>query len=347
MKTISLIIVTLFFAFGPLFSYEKSNLQYIDAYPKEWHNVYFKTIPNLAIDEIGNIYAVDNRIQIFYKIDVILDEAKAFSHPGEGPGELRHPTNISISGDKIFIKDDIGINIFHTDGSFINRFRVFTPIISFAADNQYVYVASTGGDKLIKIYTFQGKRLASFGEKYHIPPGIYEGWPDSFIEEVLNKGKILIGKKHIYFVSYLFSELYQYDRRGNLVKKMIIEEDTHKVKESKKYYLSQGQKRTSGKGGFRFYKNTYLIRGACAFDGRLFFLQEGSTEGSTRKMKILEIREKDMIKVKSYIFKIGTGDAIEDFCIGGSNMISPYFYFSMYDDEQQEFLIKIFKEGLK
>ncbi len=36
---------------------------------------------------------------------------------------------------------------------------------------------------------------------------------------------------------------------------MTIEEDDHIVKESKKYYLSQGQKRTPDKGGFHFYKN--------------------------------------------------------------------------------------------
>lgn len=260
MKNFFIVIGTLFFGFGPVFSYNQSNLQCIDVYPKEWHNIYFKTIPNLAIDEIGNIYAVDNRMQIFYKIDVFTDEATAFSHPGEGPGELQHPANICLSGEKLLIKDDVAINIFDIDGNFIDRFRIFTPIISLAADNQYIYVGTTGGEKLIDIYTFQGKRLASFGGKYQVPSGIYEGWPDSFIEKVLNKGKIIIGKEYIYFVSYLFSDLYQYDRHGSLIRKMTIEEDDRVVKEVKKYYFSQGQKRTPGKGGFRFYKNTYLYR---------------------------------------------------------------------------------------
>ncbi len=344
MKVIFVSIVILLFTCGPISPCEKSYLQCIDVYPKEWHNVYFKTIPNLAIDEIGNIYAVDNRMQIFYKIDVILDEAKAFSHPGQGPGELQHPADIFLSGDKILIKDDIGINIFHIDGSFLNRFRLFTPIISFAADNQYVYVAVTGSDKLINVFTFQGKKLSSFGEKYYVPSGIYEGWPDVFIEGVLNKGKIVVGKEHVYFVSYLLSELYQYDRRGNLIRKMIIEDNDKVVKESIKYYFSQGQKRTPGKGGFRFYDKRYLIWGACSFNGNLFFLQEELTERRLRKMKILEIREKDLNRVKSYLFDIGKGDAIEDFAVGGADKISPNFYFSVYDDKQQEFLIKIFKE---
>lgn len=347
MKIIWAIIVISFFGFGPVFSYDEAYLRCIDVYPKEWHNVYFKTIPNFAVDEIGNIYAVDNRIQVFYKFDVILDEVKAFSHPGEGPGELQHPTNICLSANKIFIKDDVGINIFQVDGNFISRFRIYTPIISFAADNQYVYVATTGGEKLIDIYTFQGKRLASFGEKYPVPPGIYRGWADAFIERVLNTGKIIIGKEYIYFVSYLFSDLYQYDHRGALLRKMTIEADDQIVKESIKYYFRQGQKRTPGKGGFRFYKNTYLVWGACSFDGRLFFLQEESIESSARRMKILEVREKDMIQLKIYLFNIGPKDAIEDFCVGGSDRISPDFYFSLYDDKQQEFLIKKYKEVLK
>lgn len=345
MKIISVIIAILFFAPGPVFSYEKSYLQCTDAYPKEWHNVFFKTIPNFAINEIGNIYAVDNTNQIFYKIDLILDEAKAFSHPGQGPGELQHPTFISVVGDKILIKDDVGINIFRTDGSFIKRFRVFAPIISLAADNQYVYVATTGSEKLIDVYRYEGKKLASFGEKYHVPPGIYEGWPETFVERALNKGKIVIGQEHIYFISYLFSELYQYDNRGTLVKKMLIEEDAHKVKESKRYYFNQGQKRAPGKGGFHYIK--YLVLEACYFDGRLFILQEESTGRNARNMKILEIREKDMAKVKSYLFDIGPGEAIEDFYVGGPDRICPDFYFSVYDDKRQEFLIKKFKEVLR
>jgi len=64
-------------------------------------------------------------------------------------------------------------------------------------------------------------------------------------------------------------------------------------------------------------------------------------------MKILEIREKDMSQVKSYLFNIGPEDAIEDFCVGGPNTVSPDFYFSMYDDKRQEFLVKKFREVLK
>lgn len=346
MKNISIVIFILIFVFRPIFSYDKSYLKCIDIYPKEWHDVFFKTLPNFTIDEIGNIYAVDNRMHIFYKIDIVLDEVKIISRYGQGPGDLQRPSNISLSGDIVLVKDDVGINIFKLDGSFITRFRVFNPIISHASDNQYVYVATTGGEKLIHIYSFQGRKVASFGEKYHVPPGIYEGWPEEFIKSLINTGKIIIGKKYVYFISYLFSELYQYERNGVQIRKMVIEEDDQVIKKIKKYYFIQGQKRRSGKGGFRFYNNKYLIRGACYFDGRLFFLQEESMERNTRKMKVLEIREKDMRRMKSYIFDIGQGDAIEDFCVGGPNKLDPAFYFSMYDNKRQTFLIKKFKEVL-
>lgn len=347
MKIVYSLLMVSLLAVRPIFPYDDSHIHCVDVYPKEWHNVYFKTIPYIALDEIGNIYAVDNRTHVFYKIDVISDEAQPFSGPGQGPGELQNPLQICATPDNIFIKDNVGINIFSLGGKFINRFRVFTRIISFAIDGQHVLLATTGDEKLIKVCGFNGKILTSFGEKYGVPRGIYEGWPEEFIEAILNTGKIIAGRERVYFVSYLFSELYGYDRSGALNIKKTIEEDDQIVKESQRYYFVRGQKRPQEKGGFHFYQNKYLVIAACAFDGKLFFLQEKGIHGNAKEMKILEIREKDMNKIKSYRFEAERGDAFEDFCVGGPNKVYPDFYFSVYDTKRQEFLIKKFREVLK
>lgn len=65
----------------------------------------------------------------------------------------------------------------------------------------------------------QGKLLKSFGNKYNINYSLYKGWPESYVSEMIHHGKIMCANKYVYFVSFLFGEIFKYDFNGNLLMK--------------------------------------------------------------------------------------------------------------------------------
>jgi hypothetical protein len=86
---------------------------------------YYTTIPHIALQ--GDIFYISDNLKhrvLAYRLqDNKLEFLWAVGRPGQGPGDLMRPTEISASVDKLAVYDEHGISFFGPDGGFKSRFR--------------------------------------------------------------------------------------------------------------------------------------------------------------------------------------------------------------------------------
>lgn len=103
--------------------------------------VFFKMIPHIALDNDGNIFAIQNGYHFVFKMDPKGKFVSRIGRKGQGPGELYRPFRIEIFENKLFVKDRTGISIFQVDGAYQERFRLFSPFIAMAPWQNKIAVA--------------------------------------------------------------------------------------------------------------------------------------------------------------------------------------------------------------
>ncbi len=318
-----------------------TTLELIVRVPNEHQNVFFRTIPFIAVDENGVIYATDNRDKRTYRIDYNDDSTVIIGRPGQGPGDLNNPWLTCVQGGDLYIADDVGISIFKDNGEFQQRFRIFNKLISFAAKGEIVYTVESGTEKMITSYNKSGKRLSTFGTKITWDPSIYPGWPSNFIDGTINAGRLFAGNDVIYFVSFYFGELYKYDLTGKLLSKDIIA-DEDLVNNNREYYLKTGQAR--GKAGE--FKTNALISDACYFQGKIYLVLGPTYAEKGRYGEIIEIDEENT-KSRSRLLLSGRQFRATSFgyrgIACGVNRWNPHIFVSLYDEEREDYAICVYK----
>lgn len=345
MNTFIIIAASLLMGASPLNTDNPSKIRLIDTFPKAQHNVSFKSSPSFSIDVLGNIYAVDNRNSSAYKIDLIRDEGKQFAKQGQGLGDLQYPRLIYVKDPYLFIGDDIGLTLFNLDGKYQNRIRLFETYISVGADADTIYVAQAGSKHLIQEYSYSGKRKKEYGDKYLYDPKIYRDFSASMVDACIHGGKILIGEKYVYFVSFIFSELFVYDHDGKLVARKIIDDDDL-TKESRELYFRKGQNsKTNEYGAF---ERRLIILDASIFRGRIYLLRLYKDSSKKMSAKIVELAENKLDSIVRREFD-KTEDSFKykyfrEFCVGGTNLIRPRYFLSLYDEKLEDFVIKVYQE---
>jgi hypothetical protein len=337
-----ILVAILFSGFLSLTSLEGQQLKKTDTYPKPHHHLYFKTTPFISIDEKGSIYAIDNVGHAVYKIDLIGDKVIKFAGPGQGPGEVQWPTQNCLGYQTLFVKAEPSIHLFSLDGKYINRFKYTGIPISIGADSETIYLAETGSADLIQEYSYDGRKKGSFGSKYPINRKIYKGWGDSFLESNINAGKVIVGDKFIFFLSYPFSELFKYNRDGTLAERFVIEED-ELTRKSRDAYFAKGQDMPSS----RMFKYEEIVLDGCYFDGYLYLVRIYLDKDGQREVELLRIPEEGTHSVEKIFFEPteGMNKGIRSICVGGRDKAHPKYYISQYDDKDEDFVIKIFERS--
>ena len=127
---------------------------------------FFKSIADLEVykDSLFILDSASSRILQFIIDNNKLKFIRSYGRFGQGPGDIEQPMQISIWNDILSVKDQLGISFFDLNGSFIKRFRLFSPMTSFLfRDNQIYYATSNPLKKdLIEVYSSEGKRLFTF-----------------------------------------------------------------------------------------------------------------------------------------------------------------------------------------
>jgi hypothetical protein len=212
-------VALIFFLSTPSLSQDVVHLKYEKTIPLSEHDVFFKSVPPLVVDQKGTIFAVDNREHAIIKLKDDGREALRIGKRGQGPGELLNPSLVTLTSDRVCVLDGNGISMFGTDGGFLNRFRVFSAVSSMESFQHGLLLAKSGHSKFIHQFDFSGKLIRDFGNKIDIDYSGFSPWSPMLAEFILNTGKLFYAGDHTHFINKLFGDWSVYDEAGLLIKK--------------------------------------------------------------------------------------------------------------------------------
>lgn len=323
-----------------------SEIKLVRSLPQQ--DIYFKSVPAIDIDKEDFIYAVDNREHTVFKLDREGKLRAKFGSWGQGPGELQWPAKISVdkSTGQIFVKDNTGIVMYDSQGSFIRRIRTFTGILNFEAAHGRIAVLEPipGKQDLIGVYDYQGTRINSIGQKYNLDYSLSKEIGPGFLDRMVNDGAVLFDGNYIYYVSYVFGEIRIYDLSGLPIseKKLSGPGNLEKYREEyRKIFFEKGVKKNSD----GTITNWRIFNDACLYGDYLYLLMLGYVTGSTSEVlvvdkKSLGIKERMILPDDIY------PEMVRVIPTDGGNSI--LFAISLQGKMNGNIMIGIFKkEGLK
>ncbi len=347
MKKTGLIILLILLTFGTqprIYSGEilKEKLVLVKTFPED--GLPTKAVPWIDVDSKGNIYAVGNREHSIFKFSREGKQLLTFGGWGQGPGELQWPADISIDKDldQVFIRDNIGISIYDSEGTYINRIRTFIPLLSLCAIHNGVILLQPAPDKkeMINVYDSQGKLISSFGEKYQVNYSLSKEIEPNFLDRIANMGKILSDGEYIYYVSYVFGEIQVFDFSGKLVRRKKITGIRNLEKVTRDYerlFFKEGiKKNKDGTITTRQVFNDSYLAGP-----DIFLLMRGQVEDRPNEILFLS---KDNLELRGR-YGLPEGISARHLCViktAGENEV--LFLVAFYDQVNEINSIGIFKK---
>lgn len=290
------------------------------------------------------LFVVDNQSHMVleFKIsDNTLEFIRTIGRPGQGPGDLELPSKISIWNDTIAVREQSGMSFFNMDGSFINKFRLFSPTLSFVFANERIYSVSPNPNEtnLIEVRSREGRMLFSFGNKKEILPSydINKQTNPLLTEQIVFDGKLIADSDSVYYINRRFGKLIKYSLSGKEILRTEIatffgkNEETIR-KENEKLFLENdfwGHSRKSPE---------YLIfRDARIENGNIYFLADLfniSNKKLDSFLRIISIDKNECRHVMTYRAEL----------LQGPNLF--LFYLAVLSDSNEPtFLIDILSEG--
>jgi len=201
-----------------LHSYPKERLVIGKIFPQEI--IYFKAVPPIDADELGNIYAVGNREHTVYKFDSNGKFLLKFGGFGQGPGDLQWPYYISSARKlkQVIVFDNVGLSIYSEKGRFINRIRIFSPALSIYASPNNILLLQPTENNLINEFNYNGKFIKAFGSKYKINYSLHKNISPRELDLIINDGAIFSDDSSVYyFTSFIFGDIFKYDATGKII----------------------------------------------------------------------------------------------------------------------------------
>lgn len=266
------------FAFGDQIKLERKEL-IID----EKDEGFFKTIADIEAYK-DYLFIVDNayhRVLEFKIKNNKLEFQRFIGRKGQGPGDLELPLRISIWNDTLAVQDQLGISFFDIDGAFKRKFRLFSGGISFSFIKNNIYYATTNPTKsnFIEVYSMDGKRLYTFGEKkkfFDLDYNIHKGMRPTTAEIIIFNGFLLSDEDYIYYINRRFGTLIKFTISGKKfletnITPLFGKNELEKAKENRKLFLEKGFNLFEAKG--RIPQN-YIFRSAKISDNNIYLLSD-------------------------------------------------------------------------
>ena len=127
-------------------------------------NYVFGLIADAKIDNLGNIYILDIKLNTVSKFSRDGKFILRFGNKGSGPGEFEHPQTILLDPlNQIYILDARKVIIFNDKGNFIRSFPLDFRGIDIAINEKgNLLVLGVRNDQIINVYNHDGKYLYSF-----------------------------------------------------------------------------------------------------------------------------------------------------------------------------------------
>lgn len=319
---------------------QKETLIIAKTFPKEI--IYFKAVPPIDVDELGNIYAVGNREHTIYKFDSKGKFLLKFGGHGQGPGELQWPYYISSARKlkQVIVFDNVGLSIFSEKGKFINRIRIFSPALSIYASSNNILLLQPTEKNLINEFNYKGKFIKAFGNKYKINYSLHKNISPRELDLIVNDGAIFSDDTSgYYFISFIFGDIFKFDATGKIILIKKFPELKGREKNESLIY-KRGLKRNKD-GSISI--PTRVIQSAYILEDSLFLLVSNyGINGDIKKSYPYEIW---MLNKNNFSLKMIYSFEAKDiepmhFCVNSSkNEI--FFYLSFYDKNKEQNLIGV------
>ncbi|MGQ9673339.1 MAG: hypothetical protein ACUVV5_09435 [Candidatus Aminicenantales bacterium] len=300
-----LLLIRSLYLFGEIID----RLQRIELRFGEAKEEFFKNAADMEIyrDYLLIVDNVDHRIVEFAIKNNKLEFQRSIGRHGQGPGDLELPIRISTWSDILAVQDQQGISFFDLEGNYKTKFRIFSGSISFLFTNGTVFHAAINPTKsdLIEVYSMEGRRLYSFGEKKEIVDFNYntmKGMSPTTVEMAIFSSVILSDGKHIYLLNRRFGTFSKFSMSGKRVFETTItslfgENELSKVKENRRLFLENG---------YDFLKTRaipqyYVFRSAKMLGDTIFFLMDQWNFLERKQNAFLEVKaiNKDSPALKS------------------------------------------------
>jgi len=105
----------------------------------------------LAADGLGNIYALGSFNNAVFKFTPEGKYVTRFGSEGDEPGQLHAPLDIAVDGyGRVYVSDYKGIQVFDTDGRYLELIRVSGAVFGMAFSGQNELLAVTNQQKVLK-----------------------------------------------------------------------------------------------------------------------------------------------------------------------------------------------------
>lgn len=264
---------------------------------------YYTTIPFIAIQ--GDLFfIVDNfkhRVLVFRYGQNRLEFLRAVGRPGQGPGDLMRPTDISVSADRLAVRDELGISFFGTDGQYKDRFPLLSKSTAMLYRKPEVYIATcdSRSPDLIQVHSGSGKPVRSFLEKRSLHPvrhDIHRGLSPDSVERIVFDGVLRAEGPSLYYLSRRFGDFVTYGLSGKpAVKKdlapLLSGNERTKVRENRRMFLDEGFDLVKNN---RMVPSLYLFSDAQIMNGRLYLLIDGWDLSNRKTRSTIEFAEIDI-----------------------------------------------------
>jgi len=179
----------------------------------------------VVADNEGNIYVSESLDCLIKKFDNQGNYLFSIGGKGQGPGEIGISFNFTIDEQNIihvFDRVNQRITRFDSDGRFLTSYRIEEqlpptyPIFVFANSKYYVSYYDRQKEKVVHVFSDEGKYIKSFGQSLHIEKPLSPGFYETLID--VSRGLLCFSDNRIYFSRLNPYEIHVYDLNGTLLK---------------------------------------------------------------------------------------------------------------------------------
>jgi len=262
---------------------------------------------------------------------------KTMGKMGKEPGELAAPIEISLWKDEIAVKDNSGLSIFRTDGSFVRRVNPFVNIVSFVYIKDKIYLLTATPDKksLIDVFTPEGEFLFDCGEGFfELDYSKYKHMSPIHAKGFVYEGKLLSDGENLYYLNASFGNVLVFSLKGEKIAEYNItsifgEEGEQVAKSNTKLWLEEGIDLEKTK---RRIPTKEMFRDAFLYQDKIYVLTRKIIqleEGYKQENEIIVLDKKSFRLIDSFKVKKNDDEGVLALAVVAKDN-EPIFHFTMW-----------------
>lgn len=221
--------------------------------------------------------------------------------PGQGPGDIERPFELSGDDDLLAIRDQQGISLFQIDGKYLNKFKLFSSHIAFILIKNRIYYLSANliGNHLIDVFNLDGKIISQIGEKNIWRKGVMLDNINAFRELLIYEGFLLTEGSYLYYINNAFGFIDKYSLGGKFIKRIDLSKNLddnsqYKIHLNKQNLIqTKNLKLEKGRAGVK-----YLFLDAYVDNGYLYLLMDQHDAINNKPTNLIDIKKIDLNSFK-------------------------------------------------